>query len=203
MECEFGYQGSNGAYLGHELSKSSFSFSGDDQSHYMGFVKVGDNKQTSFTAGDWGGVPPGIEQWASEVKRYVEIDAQIPDLWEELRREKEFLADIQHNDSSNTPFTSDERRQIVAELEAIKEQVKEQFDLTSEQTAHIDEWKDEVADASERVGRKDWRLLVYGTIVNLVVTDALPPEVARHILSLFIHIVAQLFGGGGPTGILA
>jgi hypothetical protein len=44
-------------------------------------------------------------------------------------------------------------------LEAVKEHVKEQFDLTDEQIAHIDERLDEAAEAAERIGRKDWRLL--------------------------------------------
>ena len=53
-------------------------------------------------------------------------------------------------------------------------------------------------EAAERIGRKDWRLLAYGTVLNLFVTDALPPEVARHILAIFVHVVVVLFGGGPP-----
>jgi hypothetical protein len=145
-------------------------------------------------------VIPSITQWANEVKEITDA----PDLWAEMRHTRDFAVDIQRTDSANTPFTKDEQRQIVVELKAITEQVKEQFDLTSEQIAHIDEWQDEVTEASERIGRKDWRLLAYGTIINLVVTDALPPEVARHILSMFIQVIAHLFlGGSGPTGILS
>ncbi len=141
-----------------------------------------------------------IREWADEIRLVLET----PDLWAETQRSRDFAINIQQADAGNTPFTNDERRRIVVELEAIKEQVKEQFDLTSEQIAGIDQWKDEVAEASERIGRKDWRLLAYGTIINLVVTDALPPEVARHILAMFIQVIAHLFlGGGGPPRILA
>jgi hypothetical protein len=140
-----------------------------------------------------------ISYWLDEIRQTV----GVPDFWAEMRRSREFAVDIQRVDTRNTPFTQDERRQIAAQLEAIKEQVKEQFDLTREQITHIEEWRNEAAEASEHFGRKDWRILVYGTIVNLFVTDALPPEVARHILAMFIHVIADLFlGGGGPPQIL-
>ncbi|HEV2175394.1 MAG TPA: hypothetical protein VGR71_17595 [Nitrospira sp.] len=167
-------------------------------SRYLYRYNVQEGVDQAGTADSISLLEPYISRWLDEIW----YTFGVPDYWQELQRSRELIDDIQWSGVGNTPFTSDERRQIVAELETIKEQVKEQFDLTSEQAAHIDEWKDEVADASERVGRKDWRLLVYGTIVNLVVTDALPPEVARHILSMFIHLIVQLFGGSGPTGIL-
>ena len=140
-----------------------------------------------------------IPSWADEINQV----ARTPDLWAELRRSRELVLEIQSADIGNTPFTIDERRQIVLELEAIKEQVKEQFDLTSDQIASIDEWKNGVAEASERIGRKDWQLLVYGTILNLFAAGALPPELARHILSIVISVMmAHLFlGGGGPPQI--
>lgn len=78
-ECEFGYQG-NSAHLRHDASESTFSVGGDNHGHYMSFVKVGDNKQKTYTTGDWDNVLSYIMQWASEAKRYVEIDAEIPDL---------------------------------------------------------------------------------------------------------------------------
>lgn len=83
-ECEFGYSGNNG-FLRHDPSRSTFNIGGDGHDHYMGQVEVGDNKPEMYGAGDWDGVLPHIERWASEVKRYIEIDAEIPDLWEELR----------------------------------------------------------------------------------------------------------------------
>lgn len=164
----------------------------------MCFARIGDNEQTSFGAGDWGGVPPGIEQWASEVKRYVEIDAEIPDLWAELRRESEFLADVQHNDTRNTPFTQAEQEQIVAQLQEIKNRIREQFELTAEQFEHIDARLDEAEEASKRIGRKDWFLLFGGTILNLIVTDTVTPSVAGHIYTMVIQGIVHLFGGGPP-----
>jgi hypothetical protein len=206
-ECEFGYQGNN-AYLQHNISNSSLSIGGDGQDRYMCYVQVGDNKQTSFGAGDWGGVPPGIGQWASDVKRYVEIDAEIPYLWEELGRGKEFLADVQHNDTRNTPFTQAEQEQIVAQLQEIKKQVKEQFALSSEQMEQIEERLDEAAEAATHMGRKDWLIYVLGTITALIITATVEPGVGEHIFAMVIHALGHLFTGGSeppqiPPRILA
>jgi hypothetical protein len=184
------------------VSGSAFAFEhvGGTEYNYRVLATVIDGSTRTFVSfNPIRNLVKPIQTWAKEAK----LVAETPDLWAEFQRSRELAVEIQSTDIGNTPFTKDERRQIAVELEAIKEQVKEQFDLTSEQIAGIDEWKDEVAEASERTGRKDWRLLAYGTIINLVVTDALPPEVARHILAMFIQVIAHLFlGGGGPTGIL-
>jgi hypothetical protein len=140
---------------------------------------------------------PYIKEWAEEVRLVV----GTPDLWAEMRRSRELIADIQRADSGNMPFTQDEREQIVLELEKVKEQVKERFDLTDVQLAYINERLDEAAEATERMGRKDWRLLFGGTILNLIVTDTITPGVAGHIFNVVINGLAHLFGAG-PAQIL-
>jgi hypothetical protein len=194
-ECEFTF-GGNSAYLRHDPSKSTISIDGDGQDHYMGRVEIGENKPESYGAGDWDGVLPHIERWASEVKRYVEIDAEIPDLWEELRREKEFLADVQHNDTRNTPFTQAEQEQIVAQLQEIKKQVKEQFALSNEQMEQIEERLDEAAEAATRMGRKDWLIYFLGAITALIITATVVGGVGEQIITMVIHGLGHLFNGG-------
>jgi hypothetical protein len=106
---------------------------------------------------------PFITLWANEVKEITDA----PDLWVELQRNRELIADIQQPGSDNTPFTEDEQRQISAQLQEIKNQIREQFDLATEQIEHIDARLDEAEKASKRIGRKDWLLLFGGTILNL------------------------------------
>ena len=140
-----------------------------------------------------------IPDWADEINQV----GRTPDYWAEMRRSRELIADMQQTGSGNPPFTEDEQRQIAAQLQAITEQLKEQFELTTEQTERIDEWRDEVAEASTRMGRKDWKLLAYGTIVNLVVTDTVTPDIGRRIFTMLIQGIAHLLGGSGPPQILA
>ena len=136
---------------------------GDDgHDNYMGWVGVGDAKEERYGAGNWAGVLPLIQQWAADVKRYTEIDAAIPDLWEELRRGKEFLADIQYDNAGNTPFGQDEQAEIAQFLREIKQSVQLTYSLTNEQMEHLDARFDGVEEASRRLGRKDWLLLLSG-----------------------------------------
>ena len=41
-----------------------------------------------------------------------------------------------------------------------------------------------LADALERVGRKDWLLMLYATLINTAVAAALPPEIIHGLLRL-------------------
>jgi hypothetical protein len=168
--------------------------------HYTILARVIDGSTRTFTCTTpINSLIQSIQSWAKEAK----LVAQTPDLWAEMQRTRELVVDEQWTAYANTLFTKDERTQIIVELDAIKHRVKEQFDLTHEQIAHIEERLDEAAEASERVGRKDWRLLIYGTIINLAVTDTVTPGVARHMLAMVIQLIAHVFTGtGGPPQIL-
>jgi hypothetical protein len=137
-------------------------------------------------------VTPIITQWANEVKEITEA----PDLWAEMQNRKEFIEDIQRADSGNASFTEDEQRQIRAQLQKIKQQVREQFELTSEQITELDEKLEEAAEASKRMGRKDWLIYVLGTITALIITATVEPGVGEHIFAMVIHALGHLFTGG-------
>lgn len=139
-------------------------------------------------------VTPLITQWANEVKEI----ADAPDLWAEMQVSHQLITDIEQTDSGNVPFTLDEQRQIVAQLQEAKKQLREQFELTSEQIAHVEERFDEAEQASTRLGRKDWLLLFGGTILNLIVTDTITPGVAGHIFTIVVQGLAHLFSAGPP-----
>jgi len=81
-------------------------------------------------------------------------------------------------------------------LEAITNQVKEQFSLTSEQNEQIKEKLNEAAEASTRMGRKDRLLLFSGAIFTLIVTGTVTPAVAGHIFTMVIDGLMHIFIGG-------
>jgi hypothetical protein len=64
----------------------------------------------------------------------------VPDFWEELKSRRQLLAEIQQ-ESGNTPFTFVEQRQIAAQLEEIKRQVREQFEPPSPCAPSAPPWK--------------------------------------------------------------
>jgi hypothetical protein len=157
-------------------------------------------EQEYFIEPDIDELTPLVYDWANEIQHV----ADTPDLWVEMRLSKEDLFNIQAAARLNRPFTQDEQEQIAVFLQETKKQVREQFELTSEQAAHIEERLDEAAEASQRMGRKDWLLLFGGTIFNLIVTDTVTPSVAGHIFTAVVHGLIHMFtGGSGPPQILA
>lgn len=141
-----------------------------------------------------------IVVWADEAKATFEA----PDLWAEMQRSREFIVEIQQTDSGNAPFTQDEQRQIAAQLPEITKQLKEEFELTNEQVARIEELRDEVVEASTRMGRKDWVIWLLGTITALTIAATVPAGVGEHIFTVVIHALGYLFTGGSePPRILA
>lgn len=199
-ECSLVEIGSK-VLISHKRSSSTLELSEpkDFPGRYGIDYYVDDGHHYSFSRRGFEYVARILTQWAEEVKAITDA----PDLWAELQRNsQELVVGIMWADTDNTPFTKDEQRQIVVELGAFTEHVKERFDLNSEQTAHIEELRDEVAEASTRLGRKDWKLLAYGAIVNLVVTNAVTPEIARHIFIVLIQGIAHIIGGSGPPQII-
>jgi hypothetical protein len=136
---------------------------------------------------------------AGEIYRWLDtirLTVGTPDYWEEMRSRRELIANIEQADTDNTPFTENEQRQIVTRLQEIKNQVREQFELTGEQMEHIEEQLDEAAEASKRMGRKDWLIYLLGTVTALIITATVTAGVGEHIFSMVIHALGHLFTGG-------
>jgi hypothetical protein len=126
---------------------------------------------------EWHDVITVLKQWASEVRYITEND----DLWAALQR-------ISHNlqraeDLSDTPFTAEEQTAIAIGIEAITQGAHGRSELTAEQVASIEKKLDDVAEASERLGRKDWLMMLYGAAFAMIVNDTVPPSVVQTALS--------------------
>lgn len=141
----------------------------------------------------WRDVLDEAEDWAREVG-YV---ATTPDRWEEVRRLPRMLAD--EADDSNAPFTADEQATIALQLAEIRQLLRQQPDLTSEQLASIEQRLDHAEQASTRLGRKDWLLILYGGLVSMVMANAVPSAVIQSVMVTVAHGIGHLFGGPPPT----
>ena len=64
--------------------------------------------------------------------------------------------------------------------------------------SRIEEKLDAVNEASARVGRKDWIMMLNGAAFSLIVNDLIPPHVVDAILRIVFHGIAHVFGVGGP-----
>ncbi len=144
---------------------------------------------------EWPYLVHSAAEWANGVKYYVDT----PDLWDAMHAQRELLAEASSESLENTPFTSAERAAISAQLNEIKNYLKESLSLTREQFAEVEARIDEAEAASRRLRRKDWLLLFLGTTVTLYITDMVPATAVQHITALVLQGLGHLFGiGGGP-----
>jgi hypothetical protein len=189
------------ASLRHEASGSSFTLRPDhDQAGKHGASRsVGSADFGRCSACDWEQLMESLVAWAQEIT----YEAETPDLWAELQQVPEIMATAQAADASNAPFTPAEQAEISNRLDEIKQLVREQFELTDEQLAAIDQRLDDAEEASKRLGRKDWLLIFYGGLVSTFMTDAVPPSVIQTVLTTVVHGIAHIFGIGGPPPIIS
>jgi len=135
-----------------------------------------------------------ITNWSNQIVDWIDA----PDLWE-LRHKWKNLSG-RYNDGLNTPFTPEEQEGISAQLADIRASIKETYALTAEQEKNLDARFEEAEKASKRLGRKDWVLLFMGGLFSLILTDAITPGIAEHILTMAVHGF-DVFLSAGPRAL--
>jgi hypothetical protein len=96
-------------------------------------------------------------------------------------------AGVPNESTANHPFTSSEVARIRKSLEPVHDAVRQREDLTPEQVDYVSRKLDEIVDAANRVGRRDWVNLAVGTLTNLVVGAAVGSDAAKFLF----HSVGQ------------
>ena len=100
--------------------------------------------------------------------------------------------------AENTPFAPSEQAQIIEQLRELREFVRSSYQLSTSQLTAIEKRLDYLAEAATRLGRLDWRNLMVGALLGLIVEAVVPPEPIRAILGLIVRGLGHLFGGGAP-----
>jgi hypothetical protein len=85
---------------------------------------------------------------------------------------------------SNAGFSKDELNEIKLRAEDIVVGLSSRSDVTNEQLNLLRRTIEEVVNASNRLGRKDWIMLVAGTFTNMVVGAAFAPEATKALFQL-------------------
>lgn len=140
----------------------------------------------------WQTVITNVETWLRAVQR----EAETPDLWAELRRERVLTGSraIPASPHENTPFTREEQAEIRRQLNEGMAFVQQTLQLSEEQFEELTARLDYLADAATRMNRFDWKNTLTGTLVTAVIQSILPAEPVQAVLSLILRGVAALFG---------
>ncbi len=175
--------------LRHSSSESYFIFDGDAR-RYVGSYRVGKELQPwPYEFYTWPSLMQRVEGWLREVKS----DLETPDLWAELRREREMLGGVPDEAVQNTPFTQEEQAEIAKQLREIKEYAKKTYSLSEAQRMLLEARLDYLQEAASRLRRIDWRNALVGAIFGYIFAAALPPEAARDIFKVALGALAHLF----------
>jgi hypothetical protein len=142
---------------------------------------------------DWEDVKLQAEAWARELV-YV---TQTPDFWATYQSSGQFFTGPDQP-VDNGPFTTRERAAIEGRIEEVKRQARANPELTEDQISAIGEKLDYLKEAADRVGKKDWRVLLYGAAFGLILNDTVPPHVVQGIITTMITGLGHIFGLGGP-----
>jgi hypothetical protein len=193
---EFDLQdGDDKIFVNHRSSTSFFTIRYDGK--YIGNYVIGDAPEWSYEQYSWQPLLDRIKRWLEEVKR----DLEMPDLWNDLRREAELLGFASEETAENTPFTNAEQKEIGHKLQKLAENAKIMHSFSADQMQDLHTKINYLIDAAGRLGRTDWRGVFVGVIVSYILTAGIPPESARSVFLTFIAFlrsIGSIFGHGLP-----
>jgi hypothetical protein len=171
----------------HKPSGFYFQFDFYQGAHYCLF-SPGENQQTqSEFCGDWSNQIGIFAFWL----QYLMREVQAPDLWNAILNEK-VLSEFSYDKNENTEFSSEEISRIQKNLEEIKQYLISAQSFSPNQLRYLDANFDYLQDAATRMGRKDWIIIVVGTLTNIAITLALNSDISRklfHIAGLLLKWV--------------
>jgi hypothetical protein len=148
----------------------------------------------------WEQLLGNLPDWVAE----IEYNLTTPDLWEELKQVPEIVAAAQAEDASDAPFSAEERAAISGRIEEIKQQARQNPELTAEQISGIEQNLDYLVEASEHVRKKDWLMTIPGVVLGMLANDLVPQHVVQAIIATVITGLGHIFGiGGPPQGLLS
>jgi hypothetical protein len=184
--------------LKHKWSKSCFCIGGN-AGHYIGRYVVGDGVDRSYEVYSWEPVMERFSRWVKEVKD----DLDTPDLWAELKRDARLLGGISGEANENTPFTSEEQKDIEQRLREVEAHVRGTYSLSEREMEILHTKINYLIDAAGRFGRIDWLNIFVGTIFSYIFAVALPSEYALPFMRHLLQAIRHLFEQGLPPPFLA
>lgn len=169
-------------------SRHSFAIREDSQEGiYSWVMRPGrESRREEGEGALWSHVLEMYEHWLEAVK----YEVSAPDLWSELRAGRP-VSPVDRIDD-NTPFTAPEQRYLAGQIDNVLESVLATPELSGTQAAQIREDLGYLKEALRRSGRRDWVLLVLGTVVNQAITYALPAETVNAIWHKMVPILQSI-----------
>jgi len=114
---------------------------------------------------------------------------RITRLWGAISSGAQVLESAASSDTSNAPFTDEEKAHIVQGINEIKQYLLTAHKLDPE---FVESRLNYLVESSERVGKKDWINLLISVLVGIVISAALPPEAIRELFRFVGTVLRQI-----------
>jgi hypothetical protein len=118
-----------------------------------------------------------VREWLGYLKREV----TSPDLCASFKESQALQTAATSTDIENAPFTPVELETVELKLDELKRYITEKNDLPSNQIAHLDDQISYLAEASSRLGRKDWYNTLIAVLFSIVVAGIFAPDRAQEL----------------------
>lgn len=144
--------------------------------YYFKFIYIGDTRMScsyspstdtlngSLAGSTWTDVAKTFIVWLKCLKKEI----SIVDLWSELSKESIFVKS-DSEEQKNTPFTKIEREHIAITLNEIKQYIFKTQSPNISEVKLIEAKIQYLIEASERLGRKDWKIMAVSILISFVV----------------------------------
>ncbi len=127
----------------------------------------------SSASGTWTSQLEIFKNWVSYLKREIET----PDVWGAISSGAN-LVDTASSETSNEPFTSEQKRYVAIGLDEIKQYLLTAHKLDPEL---VEGQINYLRESSERMGRKDWINVLISVLVGFILNATVTPDSARDI----------------------
>jgi len=171
-----------------------FMFDFQNDLHFCEYSPGEVSSEAKAYSGDWVNERNKAREWLDNVKR----ETSAPDLWAAIAQERQLVSDASRATDGNAPFIPAEQQRIRAGIEELRTYILTTQSLAADHAAFVTRRLNYLADASERLGRKDWINMAVGVITTIVLNAMFAPDTARELL----RIAGSVFGWVSPGPLL-
>jgi hypothetical protein len=134
----------------------------------------------AFVAISWLTRLTQVRDWLGYLKREV----SSPDLWDSFKESQALQTAATSTNIENAPFTPSELTTVASTLDELKRYITETNQLTNDQIEHLDGQVRYLAEASSRLGRKDWYNILISVLFSVVVSGIFAPDRAQELFQV-------------------
>lgn len=167
-----------------------FVFDTYQESHYGKFSPGSSETVNTVSPGSWDLQMEYVEGWLNYLKREVEE----PDLWELLSEEKDLNIFVSDDIVVSESIQIDDHDRIENNLNELKEYLLKFGEVNVSNQKIIMERLEYLNESSKRVNKKDWTLMLGGTLLSIIVGILRNPVVIREFITLANKLFSWLSG---------